>query len=238
MVGYVILGFALLLGVGVLAKWYSSAAPKDILRTVKWTLFVLGILLALFFIITGRLAWVFATLPAILPIFMRARHAHRTFKNFSRMASGGQGGGGDDVSAIETEYLSMSLDQSTGTMTGEVLKGTYAGRSLDDLDEREFFDLLQTCQTHDRESARLLQSYLEREHPGWRESSQQQHTRSAGSSEMDVAEALAILGLENDATDEDVIKAHRRLISNLHPDHGGSGYLAAKINQAKDVLLS
>jgi len=238
MIGYVILGFALLLGVGVLAKWFSSANPKDITRTLKWTLFVLGVLLALFFIVTGRLAWVFAALPAMLPIFMRARHAHRAFKNFSRMASGGQGGRGDDVSAIETEFLSMSLDQNTGTMTGEVLKGTYAGRALDDLDEREFLDLLNTCQAQDHESARLLQTYLDREHPGWRENSQQRQSRSTASSEMDVAEALAILGLENDATDEDVIKAYRRLISNLHPDHGGSGYLAAKINQAKDVLLS
>jgi hypothetical protein len=51
-------------------------------------------------------------------------------------------------------------------------------------------------------------------------------------------EALAILGLKKGATSDDVKLAHKRLMKDFHPDLGGTDYLAAKINEAKDVLLS
>ena len=54
---------------------------------------------------------------------------------------------------------------------------------------------------------------------------------------MDVEEAYATLGLEPGASADAVKQAHRRLMKKLHPDQGGSTYLASKINQAKDVLL-
>jgi curved DNA-binding protein CbpA len=54
---------------------------------------------------------------------------------------------------------------------------------------------------------------------------------------MNRDEALAVLGLKNGATADTIRAAHRRLMKELHPDRGGSDYLAAKVNQAKDVLL-
>ena len=61
------------------------------------------------------------------------------------------------------------------------------------------------------------------------------HERSTGT--MTRAEALKVLGLHEEATEEDVRAAHRKLIMSNHPDKGGSDYLASKINEAKDVLL-
>lgn len=57
------------------------------------------------------------------------------------------------------------------------------------------------------------------------------------SGKMSRAEALSVLGLNEGATPEDIRAAHHRLIKQTHPDKGGSSYLAAKINEAKDVLL-
>lgn len=56
-------------------------------------------------------------------------------------------------------------------------------------------------------------------------------------SPMDQSRALGILGLPDDASEDEILEAHRRLIRKFHPDQGGSDYLAAQINQAKAFLL-
>jgi len=240
---YFILGIAILAGLLLAGRWYASADTKTLLRALKWTLIGLVLTVALFFLATGRLAWAFMTLPALLPWFFRARAAARFAKNFSRMASAATGDASGKTSDVETRHLRMSLNHDTGDISGEVLDGPFAGRRVEDLTTSELIDLLRACWTDDAESARLIEAYLDRNHPEWRDAGAggdeegPSGRSSAMPGAMDRAEALRVLGLE-DGADRDAIKAaHKRLIAGLHPDHGGSDYLAAKINEAKDVLL-
>ena len=154
------------------------------------------------------------------------------------------------TSRVETGRLRMTIDHDTGALSGEVLGGAYRGRTLDSLSEAELLALLSECRREDPESARLLEAYLDRRvGAGWRDgdgagdpAGGAQGTGAGtgtgtGDTPMTAAQALEILGLGPDATREAIVSAHRRLIQKLHPDRGGSGYLAAQINRAKDVLL-
>lgn len=141
-------------------------------------------------------------------------------------------------SRVATSLLAMELDHDTGQMRGEVLSGPFKGRILSDLREDELQTLYQHAAGLGDQSAALLQAWLERNKPGWRErwgGSAESGNRKTGAMTRD--EALAVLGLESNASAEDIRAAHRRLMKQFHPDHGGSDYLAAKINQAKDLLL-
>jgi hypothetical protein len=169
----------------------------------------------------------------------------------SRALGGGVGGFGHDVgggpsgrtSEIQTDTLAMRLDHRTGELDGEVLAGRFAGRSLGSLGLHDLLTLLADCERGDPRSAPLLETYLDRRHPDWR--SQAGGPETEGRSErgggqsggMDVATACSILDLTPEATAEEIKAAHRRLMNKLHPDHGGSSYLAAQLNEAKDVLL-
>jgi DnaJ-domain-containing protein 1 len=75
---------------------------------------------------------------------------------------------------------------------------------------------------------------------GWREYAQGgagAGARPADGGKMTEREAYQILGLQPGARPEEINRAHRSLIKKLHPDQGGTTYLAARINEAKDVLL-
>lgn len=246
MLPYLILGMAILAGLLLAGKWFTTADPKTLVKALKWLL--LGIIgaVAVFFIFTGRLGWALFALPALLPWFWRARQVHRAYKTFSRMASSGGGGDGSgQTSDVDTRFLHMVLDHDTGKMTGQVLEGEFTGRALDSLAVDELVDLLQTCWVEDQPSAQLLETYLNRAHPDWRESAQEEasggtNSKTGGGPQkgpMTRAEALEVLGLGEGAGERDIRDAHHRLIAGLHPDHGGSNYLAAQINRAKDVLL-
>ena len=248
---YLILGIALLAGFLLAGRWYSTADTKTLLKALKWLLLGVVVSVALFFVFTGKLAWAFATLPALIPWFLRARQIARMAKTFSRMSQAAGGGapgtGNGATSDVETRFLRMTLDHTSGAMTGEVLAGAFVGRRVETLSMQEAVALLRECWTADEESAQLVEAFLERTYPDWREMADAgagagAHdsgggTAAGGGGPMDRAEALKILGLEEGATFEQIKDAHRRLIAGMHPDHGGSDYLAAKINQAKDFLL-
>lgn len=239
---YLLLGLALLAGFLLFGRWFVQTDPKTLLKFLKWVLVISVLGISLFFVLTGRMALAIAALPALFLWFFRLRRAARTAKAFHRMAQGAGYGGGNraQTSEIRTRFLQMSLSHETGDMWGEVLEGPFTGKSLSDLSFDQLCDLLMSCQQTDPQSAQVLMSYLDREHPGWRDTTDhQEHTNSNSSNSdgMTRQEALKILGLEDGANDQSIRDAHHRLIALLHPDKGGSTYLAAKINQAKDFLL-
>ena len=158
-------------------------------------------------------------------------------------------------SDVETPYLRMTLDHDSGEMEGTVLQGRYAGARLDELSEPQLLELFQECSLRDDEGRRLLEAYMDRIlGADWRERAEarteQEQSAGGGTGQgwgrkraagartpMTREEAYEILGLQPGAGTEEIKEAHRTLMRKLHPDHGGSNYLAAKINQAKELLL-
>ncbi len=233
---YFILGVLLLAGLLLSARWFVSADPKTLIKVLKWGLIGLILVIALFFVLTGRLGLALWALPALLPWFLRFRHAARTAKNFSRMA----GSGGGNTSRVTSAFLEMVLDHDSGDMDGTVVSGRFQGRQLSDLSLEELTGLYGDYASRDSESARLLAAFLDRTYPDWRDvsASGSDDVPPGDGGTMNRDEAYRILGLEAGADEAEIKAAHHRLIAGLHPDRGGSAYLSAKINQARDVLLS
>ncbi len=144
-----------------------------------------------------------------------------------------------NTSHVRTGVLEMELDHDSGNMDGDVLTGRFAGKRLSDLPLADLRALVQECAAAGDQSRELLEAFLDRHHQGWRQGGDAGGDRGGTSQggAMDAAEARAILGVGPDAGKSEIRAAHRRLMKLYHPDHGGSGYLAAKINRAKDVLL-
>lgn len=144
-------------------------------------------------------------------------------------------------SRVQTEALEMELDHDSGRMEGRCLKGKFAGRTLSGLTDEELILLLEELRVTDAQGALLIEAYLDRRSPGWRDRASDEaageEPRGRARSRMSVKEAYAVLGLRPRASEEEIRAAHRKLMMKVHPDQGGSTYLAARINEAKDVLL-
>ena len=144
---------------------------------------------------------------------------------------------GSQTSRVVTDTLEMELDHDTGEMRGRVLKGVFAGRAIERLAPAELALMWRDCQFTDPKSAQIIEAWLDRRHPSWREDMARAENSPGAGGIMTRDEAWEILGLKPGATEEQIRKAHRELMMKLHPDRGGSGYLAAKINEAKDLLV-
>lgn len=148
--------------------------------------------------------------------------------------------GGGQKSTVRTAALEMELDHETGEMDGRVLIGEWDGQYLSALGEEQLIELYMVVH-EDGESAALLETYLDRRSPGWREDTNTHSGEGkgspSGSGTMTKQEAYQVLGLEPGASRREIQAAWRKLMKSMHPDSGGSEFLAAKINAAKDVLL-
>ena len=142
------------------------------------------------------------------------------------------------TSQVRSHFLDMTLDHDSGELTGRIVAGPHAGHALDEFDLAELAAMMTGF---DAESVSLLESYLDRRFPAWRQDAQgdaaRGQSRPAPSGKMTNEEAYQILGLQPGAGSDEIGRAHRALMKKLHPDQGGSTYLAARVNEAKDTLL-
>ncbi len=255
---------ALLLGVLLLVvaiqilRWFARTEIRTVRKAINWGGLGLIALIILFLAATGRIGAAIAGLMAlvawggrILGLLHMGRQMSGMFRSFRFGQGSGSsapgGHGSRQVSEVDAAFVRMTLDHATGAMDGEVKLGRFQGRRLKGLGQGDLLALLAEAQA-DQDSTGLLETYLDRTFPQWRESAGASSGERNGrappspSAGMTAEEAYRILGLKppaggNGASDGEIKAAYRRLMGQLHPDHGGSDYLAAKVNQAKDFLL-
>ena len=224
---------------------FVSLKPSTLARAVKAFTTTFAALAGTGLLLTGRFGLALITfIAAVMAVrALRGGALGGGTGGFGGYAGAGTGPEGK-TSDIATDLLAMELDHRTGDLDGEVLAGRFAGRSLASLGLADLLTLLVECQRDDPRAVPLLETYLDRRHPDWRtqagpegDRSEQAHEHAAGDGVMDVATACRILDVPPNASADEIKAAHRRLMTKLHPDRGGSSYLAAQLNQAKDVLL-
>ena len=233
---YFLGGFGILCALLVLGWVFVNTSAARLAWGLKWTGIGLTAAAVLALAFSGRLALLLGLAAGLVPLLYRLRST----------IGGLRGPAVGNSSTVETPFVRMTLDHDTGRMTGTVLRGGFAGMRVDELSRAELLALLRECRTVDEEGARLVEAYLDRTDPDWRadlHGAQGGDNRAGGSrpgpatSDVTVEEAYAILGLRPGADAEAIKAAHHRLMKQLHPDHGGSDYFAAKLNRARDVLL-
>jgi hypothetical protein len=243
---YLLAGAAFFMG-RFAVRWLLRATPHAVATVFKRVLLgVIVTLLLILFLGGGGIGPLMAFLGAATALLIRLLQylplLHRLWRQFMGQGAVGQ------RSTVGTHFLRMWLDQDTGEMGGEVLAGAFAGRDLAGLAAAELLSFYRECQA-DPDSAALLAAYLDRRlGPEWRSGVGAEPGPGPGASAGGEArrgreaftceEAYAILGLAPGAPREEIEAAHRRLIQRLHPDRGGSNYLATQINRARDHLLA
>ncbi len=213
----------------------------------KWLFGITGVLaVVIIMVMLGRIPIQSLLAPIVLALTFALRNVHLLIRLFpllqslSRRASAGGSGASGDISTIRTQFLAMELQHASGEMDGEILQGQFEGLRVAQLSMPQLLELAKECQT-DPNSMQVLEAYLDRSHPDWREQAAAgtgNREYSSSESEMNESLALEVLGLKPGANDEEIIAAHRKLMQKMHPDRGGSDYLARKINEARDFLLS
>ena len=223
----------------LLLQMFRAANPVVLARVIKIAGGVLALAVAAFTGLRGELA---VAIP--LGIFGAgllgwSPFGPGSFSNIGGIFSGSTQRSSGQASRVRSQFLDMSLDHDSGALSGRIVDGPNAGRTLDEFDLPQ---LIAMIPAFDAESVALLESYLDRRDSRWREHGDAGQAAGSGAAAggggpMTPEEAYQVLGLEAGASADDITRAHRNLMKKIHPDQGGSTYLAARVNMAKDVLL-
>jgi hypothetical protein len=232
----VLIGFLALVAALYALRAFTRASPATLARLVKQLGGAGAVALGLFFILRGRIdaglflisigAWVIGALT-------------RGVKRFGTTGPG--------ISRVRSAMIEMELDHGSGAIRGTILAGRDEGKRLDALTRTALMELYRNCRSVDPDGARLLEVYFDRRFSGWRQAGDGGRDTGGGdaggvgpnrrSGTISEDEAYEILGLKKGAARQDIARAHRDLMKKLHPDHGGTTDLAARVNEAKDVLM-
>lgn len=251
-IGRFIIFLGICVGLWLAFRWFMRTPPEQVSKVLVKVAIGAGVLFLVILAATGRLHPLFAALgaaigglltlgmrlirmPWALDIAQRLFYHYRAKKNSAEPSANQQ-------SQVETRFVRMFLDHETGEMGGEIIAGQLVGSRLSQLEQSQLVMLWQNYVVEDAESAALLEAYLNNAHgEEWRDQcdagSGRENATPPSSGQMSLDEARKVLGVEAGADREEIIAAHRRLVSKVHPDRGGSSYLAAQINRAKEVLL-
>lgn len=206
---------------------FANAPVHAVKTALAWIAGGLGLVLLAALLFSGRGFQAIWAMAFFAPLLLQAWRSWRSARTFSR---GGQASPGQET-RVETATLAMVLHHDSGRMTGTVMRGRFAGADLAGLAMADILALRDDCAREDPDSVPLLEAWLDRAHPDWRDAP------PAAEGPMDRAEALAVLGLAEGADEAAIRAAHRRLMRTAHPDQGGSAWLAARLNAARDLLL-
>lgn len=231
----VLLALVILAVMALGLAWLLRAKPSALARVLRIVLVVLGgigvgamLIFGLRFL-PGLLPELLGLAGIVITALIARAARHRPSGGFSSPGHGQR-------TEVRTAFLQAWIDHGSGDVGGTILTGRFAGRTLDALSDAELIELRGECAA-DADSLRVLEAYLDRRlGSDWRNAQQQQPPRGPRT-DMTHDEALAVLGLSEGATADEIRAAHRRLIQRMHPDVGGTADLAARINRAKDVLL-
>ncbi len=228
---WVALGALSLVAFLALLSAFAHASVAQAKRGLAWGLGAFGLVLAALLILSGRAGQAVWTAILFGPVIWRWFQGWRAARTFAR---GGAATPGQE-SDVSTATLEMGLEHDSGRMWGRIRRGRFAGRDLAALALPDLLDLLREVAAEDPESGPLLEAWLDRTHPDWREATAD--IPAPGGGPMSREEALQVLGLAEGATEAEIRSAHRRLMRTAHPDQGGSDWLAARLNEARDRLI-
>ncbi|WMT87387.1 DnaJ domain-containing protein [Pelagibacterium sp. 26DY04] len=236
---WLVLGGALAVIVLYLATLFARGEIRRLVRTLRWV--VGGALLGGAGLLGARGQMLIASFLAAggIGLLLRGRLGPIDFG--SGLSSP------NNASAVSSHHFDMRLDHETGEVSGTVRAGHFAGRPLAQLSAAECWALYDEV-SDDPDSLALYESWLNANRAGWRDYFATEFGMDPGEEEAapgsgpateisGTEEAYQILGLEPGASAEAIKAAHRKLMKSVHPDAGGSAFLAARINQAKDLLL-
>lgn len=228
---YVFLGGLALLAALAAYSRLRKLDRRILRRSLRWLVGGLGALIAIGMVLARRIDIAIFVGTAALAVLRSGKLGPFSLDGPTEEAG--------NISKVRSHSFAMELDHDTGAVSGHVVRGRFSGMDLMDLGEMDTRVLLAEVQ-NDPDSMRLLESWLDVNRQGWREYFAEQDAGTSpgttGGGDP-VAEAYDVLGLKPGATADEIRAAHHQLMKAMHPDHGGSSYLAAKINQARDLLL-